>query len=50
MALFIAGLALTGPLLNAAKVGIIGGSAVAAILGMSIMVTLLPRSPQQGKS
>jgi len=43
MALFIAGLALDGPTLDAAKVGILGASAVAAILGMLILSRLLPR-------
>jgi NhaA family Na+:H+ antiporter len=42
MALFIAGLALEKPVLDAAKVGILGSSAVAAILGMSVLVRLLP--------
>jgi NhaA family Na+:H+ antiporter len=43
MALFIAGLALEGPALDAAKVGILGASAVAAILGMFVLSRLLPR-------
>jgi NhaA family Na+:H+ antiporter len=43
MALFIAGLALDGPTLDAAKVGILGASAVAAILGMLVLSRLLPR-------
>ncbi len=37
MALFIAGLALGGETLDSAKVGILGGSAVAALLGMAIL-------------
>ena len=41
MALFIAGLALDGPTLDAAKVGILGASAVAAVLGMAILTRLL---------
>jgi NhaA family Na+:H+ antiporter len=40
MALFIAGLALEGELLDAAKVGILGGSTLAALLGAAL---LLPR-------
>ncbi len=38
MALFIAGLALEGPLLSAAKVGILLGSAVSAIIGMLLLI------------
>ncbi len=43
MALFISGLALTGPILNAAKVGVLGGSAIAAVLGVGILVAVLPK-------
>lgn len=43
MALFIAGLALTDKLLDAAKVGIIGGSLIAAVAGMTLLVVLLPK-------
>jgi NhaA family Na+:H+ antiporter len=43
MALFIAGLALPGPELAAAKVGILSGSAVSALLGMALLLALLPR-------
>jgi NhaA family Na+:H+ antiporter len=43
MALFIAGLALEGELLDAAKVGVLGGSALAAILGMLVLVIVLPK-------
>ncbi len=42
MALFIAGLALDGPTLDAAKVGILGASAVAAILAMVVLTRVLP--------
>jgi NhaA family Na+:H+ antiporter len=41
MALFIAGLALDGAALNPAKVGILAGSAVAAILGVGILISVL---------
>jgi NhaA family Na+:H+ antiporter len=41
MALFIAGLALDGAALNAAKVGILAGSAVAAVVGMGILIAVL---------
>jgi len=41
MALFIGELALEGPALNAAKVGILAGSAVAAILGVAILIAVL---------
>ena len=43
MALFIAGLALEGPQLDAAKVGILEGSLISAVLGMGILLHLLPR-------
>jgi NhaA family Na+:H+ antiporter len=42
MALFIAGLALEAPALDAAKVGILGGSAVSAVLGLAILARVLP--------
>jgi NhaA family Na+:H+ antiporter len=42
MALFVAGLALEGPALEAAKVGILGASAVAAAIGMAVLVRALP--------
>ena len=46
MALFIAGQALENELLDAAKVGIIGGSLISAIIGMTLLVALLPpKSP-----
>jgi NhaA family Na+:H+ antiporter len=37
MALFIAGLALEGEILDAAKVGVLVASAVAAVIGISIL-------------
>ncbi|WLD14396.1 Na+/H+ antiporter NhaA [Planctellipticum variicoloris] len=43
MSLFIAGLALQDPLLDAAKVGILSGSAVCATLGMALLRWLLPQ-------
>ena len=46
MALFIAGLALPTDTLDAAKVGILGASALAAGLGMLAMTRLLPPAPQ----
>ena len=42
MALFIAGLALEGASLDAAKVGILAASAVAAVLGMVVLTRSLP--------
>jgi NhaA family Na+:H+ antiporter len=42
MSLFIAGLALEGDVLDAAKVGILGASLVAGICGMSLLVWRLP--------
>lgn len=46
MALFIAGLALNAEQLDEAKVGILGASALAAVLGMTILVIVLP-SPER---
>lgn len=43
MALFIAGLALENTLLNAAKVGILSGSAVAAVFGSLLLLWFLPK-------
>ena len=43
MALFIAGLALDGEMLKAAKVGILGSSALAAAVGTGLLYVLLPK-------
>lgn len=43
MALFIAGLALAGDLLEAAKVGVISGSLLSAAVGMMLLALVLPR-------
>jgi NhaA family Na+:H+ antiporter len=43
MALFIAGLALEGELLDAAKIGILGGSLVSVLLGALLLAVFLPR-------
>jgi NhaA family Na+:H+ antiporter len=43
MSLFIAALALPGELLDAAKIGILAGSAVSAVVGMALLVMFLPR-------
>ena len=43
MAIFIAGLALEGPSLVAAKVGVLSASAVAALIGMGILLLILPK-------
>lgn len=43
MALFIASLALEGDALNAAKVGVLGASAIAALVGMLLLVMVLPK-------
>jgi Na+:H+ antiporter, NhaA family len=43
MALFIAGLALDGDLLAAAKVGVLGASAIAAVVGTGLLYVLLPK-------
>ncbi|UCF90074.1 MAG: Na+/H+ antiporter NhaA [Desulfobacterales bacterium] len=44
MALFIASLALSGELLDAAKVGILGGSVLAATAGVILLLWFLPKS------
>jgi len=43
MALFISGLALTGDLLDSAKVGVLAASALAAVAGMAMLLWVLPR-------
>ncbi|MEN8007862.1 MAG: Na+/H+ antiporter NhaA [Candidatus Krumholzibacteriota bacterium] len=43
MALFIAGLALSGPVLQTAKVGVLGASLLAAVLGMAVLIVVLPK-------
>jgi Na+:H+ antiporter, NhaA family len=43
MSIFIAGLALTGPALAEAKIGILAGSAVSAAVGSVLLVRFLPR-------
>jgi NhaA family Na+:H+ antiporter len=43
MSLFIDGLALEGDLVDEAKIGILGGSAIAAVLGMVILLRVLPK-------
>ncbi len=43
MALFISGLALSGPVLDAAKVGVMAGSAFSAVVGMTLLVIFLPK-------
>jgi NhaA family Na+:H+ antiporter len=44
MALFIASLALSGDLLDAAKVGVIMGSVLSAVVGITMLVRLLPKA------
>lgn len=46
MALFIASLALSGELLDAAKVGVLTGSFLSAVIGMILLMTLLPKPSQ----
>jgi NhaA family Na+:H+ antiporter len=48
MALFIAGLALQGEILEAAKVGVLGASAVAAVIGMALLSWLLAKPESAG--
>ncbi|MBN9119746.1 MAG: Na+/H+ antiporter NhaA [Planctomycetes bacterium] len=43
MSIFIAGLALNGPALDEAKVGILAGSTVSAALGSALLLRFLPR-------
>ncbi len=43
MALFVAGLALDGELLDTAKVGILAASALSALAGMALLMAVLPR-------
>jgi Na+:H+ antiporter, NhaA family len=43
MALFIADLALAGPLLDEAKIGILSGSVLSAALGMAILMRTKPK-------
>jgi len=47
MSLFIAGLALDGELLEAAKIGILTGSALCAVLGSLFLLRFLPDSGRQ---
>ena len=44
MALFIAGLAMSADLLNRAKIGVLGGSALSAVIGMVLLATFLPKN------
>lgn len=48
MALFIGGLALEGALLDAAKIGILCGSFISAILGIAILMVTLPKPSMGG--
>jgi len=47
MAMFIAGLALDGSSLDAAKIGILGASVAAAVLGMLILTSARPGSKNE---
>jgi NhaA family Na+:H+ antiporter len=51
MALFIAGLALSDALLDTAKIGVLAGSALCAMLGMTLLLVSLPKAerPDSGK-
>ena len=44
MALFIAGLALSDALLDTAKIGVLAGSVLSAIFGVTLLVALLPKA------
>lgn len=50
MALFIAGLALSDPLLDAAKLGILVASVLCAVLGIALLMWLLPPKPRSNSS
>lgn len=50
MALFIAGLALSDGLLDTAKIGVLAGSALSAILGCGLLLALLPRPAESNKT
>jgi NhaA family Na+:H+ antiporter len=41
MSLFIAGLALEGPALEAAKMGVLGGSVISGVIGMTLLIRFL---------
>ena len=43
MALFISGLALSGEILDAAKVGVMAGSALSAVVGVTLLIVCLPK-------
>jgi NhaA family Na+:H+ antiporter len=45
MSQFIAGLALEGMLLDAAKIGTLAGSGLSAIVGLAVLAAFLPRLP-----
>lgn len=49
MSLFIAGLALADAQLDAAKIGILAASALAAVLGMALLIWLSPRQEEAGR-
>jgi NhaA family Na+:H+ antiporter len=42
MSIFIAGLALDGATLDAAKAGVLAGSAISAAIGVGLLLTFLP--------
>ena len=43
MALFISSLALSGDILDAAKVGVMAGSALSAVVGVTLLIVFLPK-------
>ncbi|MFH2219706.1 MAG: Na+/H+ antiporter NhaA [Pseudomonadota bacterium] len=47
MALFIAGLALSGDILDPAKVGIMAGSILSMVVGVTILALSLPKPPEK---
>jgi len=50
MSLFIASLALEGILLDAAKIGTLAGSAISAVLGLTVLLASLPAGTNRSQS
>jgi NhaA family Na+:H+ antiporter len=50
MSLFIANLAFDGPALDAAKLGIVAASVIAAVAGMTLLFVALGRDPSAGRA
>ena len=46
MSIFIAGLALDGPVRDVAVVGVLAGSVIAAVVGMAVLLAILPKASE----